>query len=150
VFVRAIFAGIIGSILQTVFSYLLFLLGIAKTHYLLIAGEFFLNSKALHTFAGYIVGFVADITAGGFFALVFVYFLSITGKDYWILKAIGYTGFVWVVGIGLLDRALKIAPVLHQDAVTNLALLGSDLVYSFTMAYLVVKWGTLPTKILKS
>lgn len=144
----AIIAGILGSIIQTVLSYLIFLFGISKTHYLMVAGAFFLRNEALQTPAGYLVGFMADITAGGFFALIFVYFLSITGKDYWVLKALGYAGFVWIAGIGLMDRVLNLVPVLQTDPITNLALLVSDVFYSLSMAFFVVRWGKFPNKLI--
>lgn len=145
--VVAFVAGIIGSILQTALSYILFLAGLAKTHYLLIAGEFLLNSSPLHTPLGYFVGFLADIIAGGVFAVIFVYILSITGKDYWLLKSIGFAGVLWLFSIGLIDRTFKLVPALYNDTSTNLALLASDLVYAVTVGFLVVKWANFPRQI---
>jgi len=79
---------------------------------------------------------------------LFVYLISLTGKDFWLLKSIGFAGFVWVLGIGLLDRIFKLVPALYNDAPTNLALLASDLVYSISMAYFVVRWSDFPRNII--
>jgi len=146
--VAAIFGGIIGSILQTALGYIFYLTGLAKTNHLLMAGNFFLNESALNTTAGYIVGLLADLVMGGFLAVVFVYLISITGKDYWLLKALGYTGFVWVLGAGLLDRAFNIVPVLQEHALTNLLMFVTNIVYSVSMAYFVVRWGRFPSNII--
>jgi hypothetical protein len=113
-----------------------------------MAGNFFLNESALNTTAGYIVGLLADLVMGGFLAVVFVYLISITGKDYWLLKALGYTGFVWVLGAGLLDRAFNIVPVLQEHALTNLLMFVTNIVYSVSMAYFVVRWGRFPSNII--
>ena len=129
-------AGIMGAIVQTIVTYLLHQMHLSNIHYLQLAGDLFLHAEDAKGFSGFLVGLFADLTIGSIWGIIFAIMYPYLKMDNaWLIKSIGFGLFLWVVGIGLLERTLHIYPPLERSPSANLSLLLGSVLYA-----LIASW----------
>jgi hypothetical protein len=113
-------AGLIATIVMTLFNLLIRLLGFTFITTWETASNIFLNPHLIHTPTGYFIGLLAQFILGAIFGTVVAYTLRLTGKDYYILKGIGVGAVVWLVSIGFFMHLLHIEIQGRNDPLSNI------------------------------
>lgn len=113
-------AGIIATIVMTLFNLLIRLLGFEFIATWETAANIFLVPQLINTPIGYFIGLIAQFILGAIFGTVVAYTLRLTGKDFYILKGIGVGAVVWMASIGLFMRFLHIKIQGRSDPLINL------------------------------
>jgi len=86
-----IIAGIAGAIVQSTVTYVLYILGFTKVHYVQLAGELFLDTEVSNSALGIIVGLFADLTFGASWGILLVLLYPYLKMiNAWLLKSIGF------------------------------------------------------------
>lgn len=115
-----VIAGIIATIVMTLFNLVIRLLGFEFIATWETAANIFLVPQLIHTPIGYFIGWMTQFILGAIFGTVVAYTLRLTGKDFYILKGIGVGAVVWLASIGLFMRFLHIKIQGRSEPLTNL------------------------------
>jgi len=102
------------------------------------AAQLFVNSSQAHTVLGFIFGNMMSFVVGGFHALMFVYILDFTGWRFLWWKSLAVTTGGWLVGVGMLFRALGVG---KSDLYSAVLFYGAHLVYLTVSAIIVGEFG---------
>lgn len=134
-------AGISGTIVMHLSSMLFMSLGLAKITSLQASAAIFLNWSEVNTTVGFIIGAIVHLMIGAAGGVLLAYFIKSSGKDYYWLKGLALAGFMLLVGMGLIESALKIVPQLRNDSITTLAHIISYIIYGLVSSYVIAKYG---------
>lgn len=87
------------------------------------AAGIFLMKKDVNTVPGRIIGIIADNMIACGLGVSCVYWLSLMGKDYYLIKGAGLGAAEWTVMYGVLSKvgATSIYPTKPQDGLINFA-----------------------------
>lgn len=105
------------------------------------AAELFISPVQVHTLLGFIFGNLMSFTVGGIHAMAFIYILEVTGWRYYWLKSFAITTAGWLIGVGMLFRALNIPSVKEMDLLSSVLFYGAHLVYLTVSAFIVSRYG---------
>ncbi len=83
-------AGLIGGTIGLVFSYSMFLAGISPIASLHLAASLVVMDILNLTIGGIIWSIVTHLSVAAAFSIILAHILLRTGKDYWILKGMGF------------------------------------------------------------
>lgn len=83
-------AGAIGGTIGIIFSYTMFYLGISPMSSINLAASFVVIDILNLTTGGIIWSIVTHLTVAALFGILMTYIFKITGKEYWVLKGIGF------------------------------------------------------------
>lgn len=97
--------GICADIIKLIVNYVLFQLNYTKIVFWQIAASRFLNKEDLFKPTAYFIGGVADIIVTSLLGILLVYILYFVGKDFLLIKGIGYGLSIWVLLFGTLLTA---------------------------------------------
>lgn len=105
------------------------------------AVELFVRPEQIQTILGFIFGNLMSFGMGGVHALAFVTILDITGWQYFWLKSFAVTTLGWIVGVGMLFRALGVAYGENPDLLASVLFYGAHLVYLTVSAFIIGRYG---------
>ncbi len=89
-----VIAGVIGGSIGIAFSYTMFLLGISAMSSIHLAASLVVIDVLNLTTLGFISAIAAHLTVATAFGVVMTFILLYTGKDFWLLKGLGF-GALW-------------------------------------------------------
>jgi hypothetical protein len=133
--------GTISAAIANTFGYLTKLIDPNTAIMPEVAAELFLHKPYLHTFLGIIFGNIWSFVVGGLHAVAFVYTLEFTGWRYLWIKSLTVTSVGWLLGVGLLFRALNIADQVHKDPLGMVFFYLAHIVYASVSAFIVGRYG---------
>jgi len=139
--ILVLLSGTVSAAVANTFGY------ISKSFYPLTivmpeaAVELFVHPKQIHTILGFIFGNLMSFGMGGLHALAFVAILDITGWRYFWLKSFAVTTLGWIVGVGMLFRALGVASGNNPDLLSSVLFYGAHLVYLTVSALIIGRFG---------
>ena len=94
--------GILADAVKLIVNYLLYKLGYTSVVFWQIIATRFLEKEYLFKPSAYIIGGIADITVTAGLGVLFVYSIQFIGRNYLIIKGIGYGLIIWVSLFGTL------------------------------------------------
>ena len=136
--------GTISAAIANTFGYLTKLIDIQTAIMPEVAAELFLHKPYVHTFLGIVFGNIWSYIVGGLHAFGFVYTLESTGWKYLWFKSLTVTNVGWLLGVGLMFRALHIAEQSHKDPLGMVFFYLAHIVYATVSAYIVGRYGSKP------
>ncbi len=83
-------AGIIGGAIGMTYSYTMFLLGISPMSSIHLAATLIVIDVINLTTLAFISAIIAHLTVAAAFGVLLTYLLLYTGKDFWVLKGLGF------------------------------------------------------------
>ena len=83
-------AGLIGGTIGLVFSYSMFLAGISPMASLHLAASLVVMDILNLTIGGIVWSVVTHLSVSAAFSIILAHILLRTGKDYWVLKGVGF------------------------------------------------------------
>lgn len=133
--------GTTATIPQLIINFFMVQLHFSNFYDFQISGGIYLYKNLTYTFWGIVFGgLVWEFMAAGLGILV-VYFVFITGKDYWWLKGLVISNavmFIFVYGLFYTLAAPRIVP---WDLGTNWSVFLENLIFGLTAGYLTIRWG---------
>lgn len=90
-------AGAIGGTIGMTFSYIMFLLGVTPLSSVHLAATLVATDVINLTTLGFINAVFTHILVAAVFGIILTYILLYTGKDFWILKGIGFGAFFCLI-----------------------------------------------------
>lgn len=97
-----VIVGVLADAVKLIVNYLLYKLGYATVVFWQIIATRFLEKEFLSTPSAYIIGAIADITVTAALGVVFIYSIYFIGREYLIIKGIGFGLIIWVGLFGTL------------------------------------------------
>lgn len=150
---RVILGGIAGTlaiITRDVWSFLSKMIGFAKFYVWQRSADLFIeDGKALKSFIGNMVGFLADMVFGAMLGILFVYLLKATNQKSIIIKGwiFGIIAWLFLFGmlVGNLPGSQSTAP---KDALSNISAFIGHSIYGISLGiyaqFLLKKFQFLP------
>ncbi|MCM1566673.1 MAG: hypothetical protein FNP40_15415 [Dehalobacter sp. 4CP] len=138
----ATIAGIIGTMIMDVLSYIIIALGIPMTSPWNIAADVFLNWSEVNSPIGIFLGIVGTMALGIGTTIILVIVMKMTGKDFAILKGIIVSNAVGFASMGLFMPLLNIAPQIQLEPLTNLFALIILTIFGVIISFILKKYGT--------
>lgn len=136
-----VLAGIVGTIPQLVLNLILTKMGFSKYYAFQLSGSVYLYEHLTTTFWGLVFGgLVWEFMAGGL-GIATVYFIKMTGKDFWWLKGVIISNTIMFVLIYGFFFALEAPKIVPWDLGTNLAVLIENLLFGITTSFFIVRYG---------
>lgn len=83
-------AGAIGGVIGMIYSYIMFLLGITPMSSIHLAATLVVIDILNLTALGFINAIFTHLLVAAFFGVLLTYILLHTGKDFWLLKGVGF------------------------------------------------------------
>lgn len=100
--------GILADAVKLIVNYLLYKLGYTNVVFWQVIATRFLEKEDLFKPSAYIIGAIADITVTAALGVAFIYSIYFIGREYLIVKGIGYGMLIWVGVFGtLLGQSLQ-------------------------------------------
>lgn len=137
------FAGILGTIVLHILSFLWEYLGLINITTMQISGEIFLNPSQINTFAGTAVSIIAHFIVGAVGGVLLAYFMEVSGYGFYWLKGLALAGFMLLAGMGLIVNIMGLAPQMRIDAVGVLFHMISYTAYGLVLSYTLYKLGSM-------
>lgn len=137
-------AGTVAAAIANTFGYLTKLIDPNTAIMPEVAAELFLHHPYVHTFLGVIFGNVWSYIVGGLHAFAYVYTLEFTGWRHLLIKSLTITNVGWLLGVGIMFKALNISDQTHKDPLGMVFFYLAHIVYACVSAYIVNKWGERP------
>jgi hypothetical protein len=125
-------AGAVGGVFGLIFSYSLFLLGISPVSSINIAGSFVALDILNLTTGGIIWAIIVHFVVATIYGVMLIYFLLITGKDYWLVKGV-LTGAAFC----LIAHAYLL-PLMRTDATVHSLIFNPPSFGTMTLAHTII------------
>lgn len=132
-------AGMVTSLPIQIFDALMHENGITDLSYAYSASRIFLTKKKTKTLPGKAVSAIVNFANSSTVATAITYILSLTGKDYALLKGAGIGTMMWV-GIGGLMSSIGLK-IKSKRPITPLILLGQHIIFGVMCSYIIIKLG---------
>ena len=139
-----ILSGTVSAVIANLFGYLCKLIDPNTAVMPEVAAELFLHHPYIHTFLGMVFGNVWSFAVGGLHAFAYVYTLDFTGWRYLLIKSLTITNVGWLLGVGIMFKALNIADQTHKDPLGMVFFYLAHIVYACVSAFIVNKYGERP------
>jgi hypothetical protein len=136
-----IIAGCCGTIVMTLYKWLLLLFGLKFIPTWETAAHIILNPNLIHAPIGYLTGYTIQFILGSTFGIVVAYTLRLTGKDFYLIKGIGVGALVWLSSVGFFMRLLQIELQGRGDSLTNFLTIFDWLLLGITSSSIVAKYA---------
>lgn len=140
-FTTGVVAGILGLLAMHLSSWAWKSAGIIDLTTLQVSAAIFLTPSQIDTLAGTIVGILAHIMVGSAGGVLLAYFIKFSGKEFFWLKGLGLSGFMLLVGMGLIVRIMDITPEMRADSTITLVHFFNYFIYGLVVAYVIYKFG---------
>lgn len=132
-------AGLLGNLAKEAVVWPLHLLGWVRYTFVHIAAGYYVDAKMIDNPVSLAAGFITDFTIAAFFGVVLLYVLKFTGKDYAILKGVGFGLFTYIIFYGLL-MALDVTRASLLTPLPNLLLFIPHVIFGGLAAYLLERF----------
>jgi len=104
-------------------------------HYL---ASLLMPMEAHHSFLGVIMGFVGTKVYGAFLGVVFIYFLTFTGRRFFLTKGLLYGAFLWLFSYGgLASLPIVKLSVYPRMPLENLFFFFLHLLFGLSLGYFI-------------
>lgn len=104
--------------------------------------EFFIKINPDHIgFLTRALGFMWSMIVGGFYALLYIISLELTGWDYMVIKALIVVSGGWLIGVGLTMKLLSVAHYTRNEPVSIAAFFVAHLVFATSLGLMTKKIG---------
>ena len=139
--VLAILTGTIAAAIANAFGYFTKWLYPKTVVMPEVAAELFVKAQHIHNFLGIVFGNLLSFIVGGLYATALIFILDLTGWRFiwWKSLAVASTGFL--IGVGLLFKALNIAYWSRNYVLSPILFYGAHLVYLTIAAFIVGRYG---------
>lgn len=132
-------AGLLGNLGKEAVVWPLHWLGWVRYTFAHIAAGYFVEGKFINNPVSLATGFIADFTIAAFFGVLLLYLLRFTGKDYAILKGVGFGLVAYIIFYGLL-MALDVTRASLLTPLPNLLLFIPHVIFGALTAYLLERF----------
>lgn len=105
------------------------------------AAELFVRPNQIHSTLGFLFGNLMSFGMGGLYAFAFVAILDITGWRYFWLKSFAITTLGWIIGVGMLFRALDVASGANPELLSSILFYGAHFVFLTVSAFIIKRHG---------
>jgi len=146
-FLTGAVAGILGTIVLHILSLIWMNLGFISITTMQVSGEIFLIPSQINTLAGFWVSIFVHFLVGSAGGVLLAYFMRFAGYDFYWIKGLALTGFMLLLGMGLVVDMMGIAPQMRQDAVAVLFHIISYIAYGLAVAYILYKFANIREKL---
>jgi len=136
--VAGLIAGLGANVVKTLIEHVCQSKGLTKETAVKKAAGFFLSSRKANTPKGKMVGIFSDNTIAGFLGVLSSYMLTLTGKDYPVLKGMVIGNIFWSTMYGVMAQ-LGATKVRSNDPRSFLASMLSHTAFGITSHYLLTK-----------
>jgi hypothetical protein len=134
-------AGCCGTIVMTLYKWILLLFGLKFISTWETAAHIILNHNLIHTPIGYLTGYTMQFILGSIFGIVVAYMLRATGKDFYLIKGIGVGAIVWLSSVGFFMRLLHIELQGRGDSLTNFLTIFDWIILGVISSSVVAKYA---------
>ncbi|MHB8126426.1 MAG: hypothetical protein ACYDEJ_12465 [Desulfitobacteriaceae bacterium] len=134
--ITGLLGGLIGTVVMDISNFLIFKIGKTEALYGHVSGQMFVSPFRTNQRKNFILGQILHLSMGSFFGIPLFYLLKKTGKDYYAIKGLVASGFMWGIfyagsqKIGLFKKPRFTKT--HYSAIWN------NLIYGITSAYAIV------------
>ncbi|HBX24370.1 MAG TPA: hypothetical protein DEF34_12170 [Desulfotomaculum sp.] len=142
-FLTGAVAGILGTIVLHILSFLWLNLGFINTTTMQVSGEIFLTPGQINTLAGFWVSIFVHFVVGSAGGVLLAYFMRFAGYDFYWIKGLALAGFMLLMGMGLVVNMMGIAPQMRHNAVGVLFHIISYIAYGLAVAYILYKFANI-------
>lgn len=139
--ILVLLSGTVSAAIANLFGYILRWLYIPTIIMPEAAAELFIRPNQMHTILGFIFGNMMSFGMGGLHAFAYVAILDITGWRYFWLKSFTVTNLGWLLGVGMLFRALGVASGTNPDLLSSVLFYGAHVIYLTVSAFIIGSYG---------
>lgn len=132
--ITGVIIGILADIIKLISNYIMYLIGMTDVIFWQITATHFLEKKDLFKPVVYFIGVITDITVTGVLGVIFILFIYFLGKDYLLIKSIGFGLFVWVALFGTL-LSQEVQQKIPQEPSGIVVTIIAHIVYSLGFAF---------------
>lgn len=87
------------------------------------------------------LGFIWSMVVGGFYSLLYIISLELTGWDYLVIKALIVVSGGWLIGVGLTMKLVSIGQYTRGEPLSIAAFFVAHLVFAVSLGFLTKKIG---------
>lgn len=143
---RLILCAFNGGIAATIANTFLYAVNIFLPGYTInmpeTTAEFFLNINPDHIdILTRTLGFIWSMIVGGFYAIIYIISLELTGWNYLVAKALIIVSGGWLIGIGLVMKLVSISQYTRGEPISIAAFFVAHLVFAISLGLLTKKIG---------
>ncbi|PKM80807.1 MAG: hypothetical protein CVU89_11705 [Firmicutes bacterium HGW-Firmicutes-14] len=132
-------AGMAATLIKNIPNLILWKTGIVEYIYFHLAASALISPNEVGSPIGLLVGVVVDIITGGTLGILIIYFLKITGKDYWWFKGLIVGNLIWLWGLGVAIN-FGVARIVPLDPVFRLTSLIEHQIFGLAGSFLIIQW----------
>lgn len=129
-----ILIGFLSDAVKLTFNYTAFKLGFTQVVFWQLIAGLLLEKGDIQKPVALVIGGIADITVTMFLGVIFIYIIYFVGKDYLLIKGIGFGMIFWVSGFGILLVQL-IGGKIPQDPSGVLVTIVAHFLFGVSLAF---------------
>jgi hypothetical protein len=137
-YIAGVIAGMGANLVKMSVEHTLQFFGLNKETGIMKAAGFFLSPSKVKTPKGKLIGLIGDFTVSGCLGVFTSYLLTLTGKDYYLLKGLSMGNMSWSFMHGVLTQ-LGATKVKSNDPNSQISSMIAHTLFGVTSSYLLVK-----------